>query len=95
MDHPQTFQFSLLQAEDSLEDNTSLDNNFHDFCFNLCPVGFSDELIGESIQSELNNSSGTKGKVEDKLDSDLAPRPELANIKDGSQKDLPFGNIWE
>ena len=36
LDHPQTFQFSLLQAEDSLEDNISLDNNVHDFCFNLC-----------------------------------------------------------
>ena len=71
LDHPQTFQFSLPQAEDSLEDNISLDNNVHGFCFNLChdsvqanqDVGFSDELIGESIQSELDNSSVTKSKV--------------------------------
>ena len=59
LDHPQIFQFSLPQAEDSLEDSISLDNNVHDFCFNSCynsvqanlDVGFSDELIGESIQS--------------------------------------------
>ena len=89
MDHPQTFQFSLPQSEYSLDDNISLDNNVHDVCFNLCynsvqpnqDVGFSDELTGECIQSKLDNSSGTKGKVEVKLDSDLGPRPELTNVK--------------
>ena len=98
MDHPQTFQFSLLQAEDSLEDNISLDNNVYDFCLNLCydsvlanqDVGFSDELIRESVQSELDRSSDTKGNVEDKLDSDLGPGPELTNVKGRLAERLAF-----
>ena len=98
MDHPQTFQFSLPQAEDSLDDNISLKNNVHDFCFNLCydsvqpnqDVGFSDELTGESIPSKLDNSSGTKGKVDDKLDSDLGPRPELTSVKGRLTERLAF-----
>ena len=53
LDHPQTFQFSLLQAEDSFEDNNSSDDNVDDFCFHSCydsvqgnlDVGFSKELI--------------------------------------------------
>ena len=36
LDHPETFQFSLPQAEDSLDDYISLDTNVHDFYFNLC-----------------------------------------------------------
>ena len=98
LDHLQTFQFSLLQAEDSLEDNISLDNNVYDFCLNLChdsvqakqDVGFSDELIRESVQSELDNSSDTKGNVEDKLDSDLGPRSELTNVKGRLAERLAF-----
>ena len=98
MDHPQTLQFSLLQAEDSLEDNISLYNNVYDFCLNLChdsvqanqDVGFSDELIRESVQSELDNSLDTKGNVEDKLDSDLGPRPEATNVKGRLTERLAF-----
>ena len=98
LDHPQAFQFSLPQAEDSLDDNISSDNNVHDFCFNLCydsvqpnqDVGFSDELTGESIPSKLYNSSGTKAKVEDDLDSDLGPRPELTSVKGWLAERLAF-----
>ena len=98
LDHPQTFQFSLPQAEDSLDDNISSDNNVHDFCFNLCydsvqpnqDVGFSNELTRESIPSKLDNSSGIKGKVKDKLDSDLGPRPELTSIKGRLAQRLAF-----
>ena len=98
MDHPQTFQFSLPKGEDSLDDNILLDNNVHYFCFNLCydfvqpnqDVGFSDELTGESIPSKLDNSLGTKGKVEDKLDSDLGPRPELTSVKGRLAERLAF-----
>ena len=67
-------------------------------CLNLCydsvpanqDVGFSDELIRESVQSELDNSSDTKGNVEDKLDSDLGPRPELTNVKGRLTERLAF-----
>ena len=78
LDHPQTFKFSLLQAEDSFEDNISLEGNGHDFCFHSCydsvqanlDVGFSEELIRESIQSDLDNSSVTKGEAEGKPKSE-------------------------
>ena len=81
-----------------MEDNISLDNNVYDFCLNLChdsvqanqDVGFSDELIIESVQSELDNSSDTKGNVEDKLDSDLGPRPEVTNVKGRFAERLAF-----
>ena len=98
LDHPQTFQFSLLRAGDSFEDNISLDDNLHDFCFNSrydsvqdnLDVGLSDELIGESIQSELENSFATKGAVEGKLNGELGPRPELTNVKGRLVERLPF-----
>ena len=53
-------------------------------------MGFSDELSGESIQSELDNSSVTKGKVEEKLNGHLGPRPELTNIKGRVAERLTF-----
>ena len=53
-------------------------------------MGFSDELTGESIPGKLDNSLGTKGKVEDKLDSDLGPMPELTSLKGRLAERLAF-----
>ena len=48
------------------------------------------ELTRERIQSKLDNSSGNKGKVKDKLDSDIGPRPELTNVKGRLAERLAF-----
>ena len=98
LDHSQTFQFSLLPAEDRFKDKISLDDNVHDFCFNSChdsvqansDVGFSEELVEESIQSDQDNSSVTKGEAEGKLNGDLGSNSELANVKGWLAERFPF-----